>query len=180
MPLNRCRTPRIQDFQHNEVYVALTATEIPGLLHWLIYVVNDTESGWKVHASSKDSDVFYCAKEEWRYVDDDIAVAFIKVGQIDEGLNVDHLVDYVKGVQMNVVPESQLDDETKFSCRVFVKEAIRILNEAGVFVKCPDFKALAREVNERAIDVVEHQNPQLPLLLNSKTASSWQVSSTKE
>ncbi|KAF5363329.1 hypothetical protein D9756_000077 [Leucocoprinus leucothites] len=166
---------------HNEVYVALTATEIPGLLHWLIYVVNDAESGWKIHASSKGSDTFYFSKEEWHCVDDDTAVAFIKVGQIDEGLNIDHLAEYVKDIPMTVVPESQVNDETRFSCRVFVKEAIRLLNKAGAFVQCPDFKALANEVEERAIVVAKDQDPKnLPLFLTSEVASPLPVSGSKE
>jgi hypothetical protein len=171
----------------------LTKTEIPGLLHWLIYVVDvgvsrnhlsihlilkfslqGVNSGWKVHAGTKGSTTFHYSKDEWRHVNDDTSVVtFVKIGKIDEGKNVDHLVEYVKDIPMDIVPESQKDSESKFSCRVFVKEAIRLLDKARVFVQCPDFNALAEEIKEQAT-AAESQDPKdQPLITTSKVARAW-------
>ncbi|KXN81841.1 hypothetical protein AN958_03610, partial [Leucoagaricus sp. SymC.cos] len=160
-------------FQHNEVYVALTRTRIPGLLHWQLYVVEDPESGWRVHATTKNSDNFCFAKDNWRYLEDGISIAFVKIGQIGGESSVNKLVEYVKDIPMDIVPGNQKDSESKFSCRVWVKEAIRILDSIGVFVRCPDIGALVQEVNEQAA-AAENQNPKnLPLSIYSQVASAW-------
>lgn len=97
-------------------------------------------------------------------------MAFIKIGHID--LDFDHtlLVDYVKDIPM-AVPPSQRSKEPKFTCRVWFKEAIRVLNDSGVFVKCPDVDALEDELTRKAL--AGAYNGQGILIGSASGANAW-------
>ena len=86
----------------------------------------------------------------WEGTRDPTAVAFLKIGDIDPDFDWTLIVEYVKDIPMDI-PSSQRAREPKFTCRVWFKEAIRMLNESGMFVKCPDVDALEEELRQRAI-----------------------------
>ncbi|EAU86218.1 hypothetical protein CC1G_03429 [Coprinopsis cinerea okayama7 len=157
--------------KQNEIYAALTEVNVAGMFHWSLYVVEaDGKPGWQVHATNKDTDVWRFAQDSWDGPSSEGAIAFLKIGEIMEGLDVSCLLEYVQNIPM-AVPPSQEDKEPAFTCRVWFKEAVRILNDSGLFVECMDVDALEYELAQRAI--VAQYSRQLPVIAVAKNARAW-------
>ncbi|TFK21167.1 hypothetical protein FA15DRAFT_645940 [Coprinopsis marcescibilis] len=133
---------------HNGIYAAMIGDLRPGRFHWMMYIAEGASGGWVLHAIDQPVvGVFHFVKERWTDLNRRGVMAYVKIGQIMDGLDVDSVCEYVKDIQCSVVPPGQRDrGERAFSCRVWFKEAIRILNEAEMFVQCADVNALEGEI----------------------------------
>lgn len=143
-------TPPRLSAQPNDIYAALTETNIAGKFHWSIFVATSATDGWKMHATNMPSGL------AWRFErvhwcgasTDPSAVLFMKIGAIPPGLDAETLELYLceSNIPMDVVPPAQRGAEPRFTCRVWFHEAVRVLDDAQMFVRCADVEALMREL----------------------------------
>ncbi|KAG7446110.1 uncharacterized protein BT62DRAFT_895453, partial [Guyanagaster necrorhizus] len=54
------------------------------------------------------------------------------------------------------IPDVDQGRESRFTCRVWFKEAIRRLNGAQLFVNCPDQRAIAFQYNQLSIRLSQY------------------------
>ncbi|KIY64178.1 hypothetical protein CYLTODRAFT_457458 [Cylindrobasidium torrendii FP15055 ss-10] len=135
--------------ERNEVYAALTEAELAGKFHWIIYVAKGKRTGHKIHATTNGNTTpWQFEAKSWDGPSSVAAVAFLKIGHIADDADYSHLVRCVEDIPMSI-PENQRARESKFTCRVWFKEAIRTLNEIGLFVKCDDVDALEAELIQK-------------------------------
>ncbi|KAF9043049.1 hypothetical protein BJ165DRAFT_1405448 [Panaeolus papilionaceus] len=162
----------------NEIYGALNEANEAGNFHWSIFVVDkeDSESvGWKIHASQGEIDIWRFESMRWNGPKEHNALAFVKIGSIMEGLDVNHLVEYVKDIPM-AVPEERKAFDSQFSSRVWFREAIRIFNDSQMFVYCSELQLedLIREVMiQGALAENQTRGPQRPMITVSMVARPW-------
>ncbi|KAJ7900725.1 hypothetical protein B0H14DRAFT_3123798 [Mycena olivaceomarginata] len=119
--------------------------------HWTICVpINSTEAA-KYHAkNSGDNWWFEDPVPRHSILDSKLVSASIKIGSLE--LNVvtkDILRDILQPISM-VVPAVDHAREPKFTCRVWFREAVRVLHEARV-LNCPDVDALEAECVSYAV-----------------------------
>ncbi|KAJ3568461.1 hypothetical protein NP233_g5695 [Leucocoprinus birnbaumii] len=87
--------------------------------------------------------------EAWEGPNSPEALLFGKIGEIDEGLDFRNLLEYAKEVPM-CIPAEKEHIYSRFTCRVWFKEAIEMLNKSQMFVACPNVDLLEEELIQRA------------------------------
>lgn len=94
--------------------------------------------------------ILYHEVARWNGPESVLAVTFTKIGQLADGLNHETLDLYLRDITMTV--DTQVNRERTFSCRVWFREAIRCLNDSGMFVSCSQkrLELLEAELVERA------------------------------
>ena len=141
--------------EHNKIYAALY-TNNPGYdWHWAIYFHHNhldakgrPVPGYKLHATNRFGPwQFECADQDLLTSSTLITVA--RIGSVaDSTWGVEFLLEYLRNIPMRV-PAADQEHEREFSCRLWFREAIRILNYAQVFVRCPDVNKLERELSSQ-------------------------------
>ncbi|KAJ3737266.1 hypothetical protein DFJ43DRAFT_250669 [Lentinula guzmanii] len=160
-------------FNKNDIYAALTRSDVRGAFHWAIYLVIDQKTGYRLHATT------HGGRTPWEYEcvlwdgpEFVLAVTFTLIGQLHEDLDVECLEAYVKDIPMNIIPRDQ-QREPKFTCRVWFKEAIRQIHASGMFVNCPDVDALERELLTKTTAMEYLGDERLPVQGTSACAKPW-------
>ncbi|KAF9048419.1 hypothetical protein BJ165DRAFT_1015679 [Panaeolus papilionaceus] len=159
----------------NEIYAALSEIHTPGEYHWSFFVVaqDPAFAGWRVHATNHETDDWHFESVSWSGPHAPDSLVFVKIGEILDGLDVRHLVEYVKDIPMAVPPDRQ-PFEPEFNSRVWFREAIRTLHEAQMFVCCFDVEKLIEELAMKGT-VAQYRGPGLhrPTFFVARHAKPW-------
>lgn len=149
-------TLQLDDLEENGVYAALYTNEHGKSWHWAIYFhrfhypsPNIEISGYKMHATNTYG--------PWQYerTDQDILsthtlTTITKIGAIhDLQWGVEFLETYLKAIPMSIPRVDELYEKA-FTCRVWFREAIRVLHNEGFCINCSDVNALCRELISHA------------------------------
>ncbi|KAJ3902118.1 hypothetical protein F5879DRAFT_904767 [Lentinula edodes] len=130
--------------------------------HWFLFVANPRSiqgEGTKLHVTDSKNGVW-----EFEVVtnftinssSEAITTALI-IGEIPEGKlkDVTGLFDICEHqIKLNEVPAADKGKEPKFTCRVWMKEAVRCLNAAG-YLRCTDVDELEKEAIARGCAALE-------------------------
>ncbi|KAM5538607.1 hypothetical protein V8D89_007636 [Ganoderma adspersum] len=143
-------------------HIVLALNLIPGSgsgsrFHWFIFVPDPgqgdekVQTGIKIHVTDFFPVFNRATVRMWQFQDTAFTlatsasgVAAAIVGHLTENKTVQQLVDLLREIPMSV-PEVDIDREPDFSCRVWVREALRRLHGAG-FIDCLDVIALENEM----------------------------------
>ncbi|KAJ3802099.1 hypothetical protein GGU11DRAFT_90960 [Lentinula aff. detonsa] len=82
-------------FRKNDIYAALARSNVPGSFHWIIYLVIDNDSGYKIHATTHGGTTpweYECV--EWNGPKSELAVTFTLIGHLHEDFDVGYLEAY--------------------------------------------------------------------------------------
>ncbi|KAK0467713.1 uncharacterized protein EV420DRAFT_1634975 [Desarmillaria tabescens] len=178
--------------QRDDIYASLAKSDQVWKSHWIIYFVivcqasslclilniDDAhrirERVSKMHATNQgNTSPWKYERVEWNGPDSTLAVTFTKIGHVDDDLTVEAFEQYIIDISMSI-PDVDRGKESRFTCRVWFKEAIRRLNDAQLFVNCPDVDALEKELNRKATALQYAQlDITLPKLLVAKKAAPW-------
>ncbi|KZT08867.1 uncharacterized protein LAESUDRAFT_675350 [Laetiporus sulphureus 93-53] len=135
----------------NDIYAALSVANAPGKFHWSIFLCESNGFGHKFHAATDgvpDGQWRYeCAP--WSAWNDSRVVAFFPMGEMPQGLDHTHLNEYLQTIPMEVPSIDRLC-EPRFTCRVWFKAAVRLLNDVEMFVRCSDVDGLEMQLANRA------------------------------
>ena len=159
---------RIQPLpRYPDIVLALNVIDTdPPRFHWYIFVPNaadahlDVQSGLKLHAttdySPSGTERLWCfdATPTTLATDEGGLAAAATIGRL--GLEQQQqlegryrsqaaLRDMLARIPMAVVPEADRAREPTFTCRVWVREALRRMHKEG-YVWCPDVDALEEEM----------------------------------
>ncbi|KAL1691648.1 hypothetical protein GGG16DRAFT_53162 [Schizophyllum commune] len=100
-----------------------------GTFHWTITLPHDENAGFKLHASNKQGPWRFLA-EECTFKSTPELCIIMKIGHL--GFHSPESVKrMVEELPMDVL-EPFVAKESRFTCRVWVKQAIALLNENGV------------------------------------------------
>ena len=160
--------------RYPDIVLALNVIETaPPKFHWYLFVPNaedahlDVQSGLKMHATTDFSLGPTPAERTWCFdakptrlaTDEGGLAAAAVIGQLpvtlagleeEEGptrtgrRTLDALRDLLAQIPM-AVPEADRAREPVFTCRVWVREAVRRMHEEG-YVDCPDVDAMEEEM----------------------------------
>lgn len=148
--------------------------------HWIISVQDTTASqanpatGMKLHATNVSNKWEFEARGEYS-LDQSAAVCVAAViGELkhEKGFTAEKLKDLLALIPM-AVPAVDQGKEPVFSCRVWMKEALRRMHAAH-FIDCPDVDALEAEMielgvaAERSIDEGKFTKAKFLKVKNSK------------
>ena len=145
----------------SDIVLALNVIDTdPPKFHWYIFAPNATDghlnvrSGLKMHAttdySPSESERLWCfdATPVALATDEGGLAAAATIGRLNEkledGRSQAGLRELLTRIPM-VVPEADKAREPVFTCRVWVREALRRMHEGG-YVQCPDVDALEEEM----------------------------------
>jgi hypothetical protein len=73
-----------------------------------------------------------------------------KLGKLTDTNTINHISELLESIPMST-PAIDAEIEARFTCRVWFKEAIRVLHAKGV-ICCPDVYALEKELMSFAKD----------------------------
>ena len=156
---------RIQPLpRYPDIVLALNVIDTdPPRFHWYIFVPNaadahlDVQFGLKMHAttdySPSETERLWCfdATPTTLATDEGGLAAAATIGRLGleqeqlEGRSQAALRDMLAQIPMSVVPEADRAREPAFTCRVWVREALRRMHKEG-YVWCPDVDALEEEM----------------------------------
>ena len=136
-----------------EILIALDLmSTIPAKFHWFIYVPNPPQtsstSGTKLHAVTNG---LQGDDKRWSYdrtalnlpISPAVAAAAV-IGHMPEGRTVDDLDLLLQSIPMST-PDVDRDREPIWTCRVWVREALRRMHASGWLV-CEDVDAMEEEM----------------------------------
>lgn len=119
----------------------------PGPLrfHWMIYVPdkNDWTTGIRLHPSAPSGVWQFEATQYSLPYAKSLAAAAV-IGTLREGFNYNHLYDILSQIPTHV-PEVDYYNEPRFTARVWAREALRRLHNAG-FINCPYITVMEAEM----------------------------------
>ncbi|OBZ77678.1 hypothetical protein A0H81_02252 [Grifola frondosa] len=116
----------------------------PPLFHWMLYVQSNVEDGFKFHATQTNNRNFVYEKASFTLCSSRRISAAAVVGRLNTHTLCD-LHNILKRIPVNIIPHVDIAREPQFSCRVWVREAVRRLHAEG-FLDCPDVDALEQEM----------------------------------
>lgn len=176
-----------------QIVIAIELVSDKPAYHWYFFVPTQgsIHEGTKIHATQLDP----YHPESWTFevipgyslnTTRFVAAACV-IGLMPDGKSTEDLIDIVSAIPIGVVPEVDVGREPNFTCRVWIKEAVRRLHSAR-FVECPDVESLEREVygfGREALDEVErirvivshddYDGPQIPFVAKLSRAESSRV-----
>ncbi|KAF4563675.1 hypothetical protein EYR40_003199 [Pleurotus pulmonarius] len=121
----------------------------PLRFHWTLFVQSrNASAGTKFHAvldASTETGWAYDSTAFTLHTSQSVAAAAI-VGKIAFGTVAD-LGTLLSEIPVGVVPDTDKGREKVFSCRVWIREALRVLNNKG-HIDCPDVDAMEKEMWE--------------------------------
>ncbi|KAH6894972.1 hypothetical protein BKA70DRAFT_791071 [Coprinopsis sp. MPI-PUGE-AT-0042] len=142
-----------------DISIALLGRSMPGEYHWAICPAYDDTKAYKVHAKQVSSHWFFEDPPVFEdLIKSDIITADVKIGALKstDQSDFDAVVDLLRQIPMET-PEIDQGVEPKFTCRVWLREAVRVLHRNG-YIECPDVNALEKECEE----VAEPNHPAFP------------------
>ncbi|KAF7298321.1 hypothetical protein MKEN_01356600 [Mycena kentingensis (nom. inval.)] len=119
-------------------------------LHWTICVPTTPAQAAKYHAKQSGDNWWFDYSDTagvplHSLLTSQTISASIKIGTIAPGkVHKEVLTEYLKPIPM-AVPAIDVQREAKFTCRVWFREAIRVLNKKGL-IQCSDVDSLEEEV----------------------------------
>ncbi|KAF9560138.1 hypothetical protein CPC08DRAFT_762926 [Agrocybe pediades] len=120
----------------------------PGTYHWLIWVSEDGVSGTCAHATNDTGAFTFEKKCENIGTSRNNLSALIQIGSLRGTHSVDDVVEILEKVPMKS-PAGSEDEHVRFTCRIWIREAVRVLNSAGI-IACGDVNALEEECKAHA------------------------------
>lgn len=140
----------------------------PPLFHWFIFVPfaeeadTNIQQGYKINAIenfSTGTKVYEFDRTTYTLATSMSVAAAAVIGRLPDqpGHTLEDLVTLLSAIPVNVVPDVDKERETKFTCRVWVREAVRLMNANG-YVRCPDVNALEEEMwgyGRKAIEALD-------------------------
>ncbi|KAM5538609.1 hypothetical protein V8D89_007638 [Ganoderma adspersum] len=154
---------RIQPLpRYPDIVLALNVIDTdPPRFHWYIFVPNaadahlDVQSGLKMHAttdySPSETERLWCfdATPTTLATDEGGLAVAATIGRLrlglEQGRSQAALRNMLAQIPVAVVPEADRAREPTFTCRVWVREALRRMHAEG-YVRCPDVDALEEEM----------------------------------
>lgn len=145
--------------EYPELILALDLLDTtPPRFHWLIFIPDEgatrnelpVRAGTKLHAITNGQQG---AAQVWSYdhvpfnlaTTPSVAVAAI-LGHLPAGKTATQLSHMLKEIPM-AIPAVDSEREPRFTCRVWLREAVRRMHAAG-YISCPDVDALEAEMWE--------------------------------
>ncbi|KAL1659960.1 hypothetical protein EV122DRAFT_253083 [Schizophyllum commune] len=114
-----------------------------GTFHWTIGAAVDTANALKMHATNVQGGWAY-EKKMHNIIKSQTACVAVKIGQLSSTDVIDRVSSTLERIPMSI-PSIDQSIERVFTCRVWVKEAVRVLAANG-FISCSDVAGLEREV----------------------------------
>ncbi|KZT54080.1 hypothetical protein CALCODRAFT_510985 [Calocera cornea HHB12733] len=124
----------------NGLYLALCWREEG--FHWMIYTFGPGHARWAFHAITISNGWMY-HMQNWNPVASHLALAAIQIGQFVEPGTLDVLLG---AIPLQTHPD---DQPHNFTCRMWVRRAIRVLHQAG-YINCTNLNALEAEAADYA------------------------------
>ncbi|KAI0672552.1 hypothetical protein C8Q78DRAFT_990949 [Trametes maxima] len=142
-----------------------------GTFHWAIGASADTAHVVKMHATNLQGGWVYEKKTE-NIVESQTACVAVKIGQLSSDWTdvVDRVSNILEQIPM-AIPSVDQSIERVFTCRVWLKEAVRVLAANG-FIYCADVAALEREVKAYGQAQDEKTISGHPLVVHKSTVAS--------
>ncbi|KAI0724004.1 hypothetical protein C8T65DRAFT_564282 [Cerioporus squamosus] len=147
--------------QYPDILIALDLmSTTPAKFHWFIYVPDSPTAGTKLHAVTNG---LQGDDKRWSYdrtpldlpKSPAVAAAAV-VGRLPEGRTIDDLDMLLQKISMST-PEVDKDREPAWTCRVWVREALRRMH-TNAWIVCEDIDAMEEEMwryGEEAAAAVE-------------------------
>ncbi|KAI0362376.1 hypothetical protein OH77DRAFT_47818 [Trametes cingulata] len=145
--------------RHPDILLALDLmSTTPPRFHWFLFVPDapsasgssPTHGGAKLHAITNG---LQGDEKRWSYDRTPLSLATspavaaaATIGRLPEGKTIDDLDALLREIPMEV-PEVDREREPQWTCRVWIREALRRMH-AGGYVKCEDVDALEEEMWE--------------------------------
>lgn len=135
----------------------------PPRFHWILFVQSpDSISGTKLHATELN-DVWEYERTKYTLQFSGGVAAGAVIGKLTTK-TLDQLDSLLKAIPMKI-PDIDVGREAKWSCRVWLREALRRMHSAG-FINCPDVdkmeaemwelrKATAKTINDKIFTVAK-------------------------
>lgn len=122
--------------------------------HWFLFAPNTSTSqvapapGMKLHATTNPGHWAFEAPGEYSLGQSDAICVAAVIGELnpEEGFTAESLKALLAPIPM-AVPAVEEEKEPRFTCRVWMKEALRRMHNAH-FIDCPDVYALEAEMFE--------------------------------
>ncbi|KZT36370.1 hypothetical protein SISSUDRAFT_70305 [Sistotremastrum suecicum HHB10207 ss-3] len=150
--MSRLLSQAADHIEHNAIYAALYMNDIAKSWRWSIYLhrPNKSHSGFRLQITDARSP----GSGQWEYtisphsaLQSSTISTLVKIGQVaDPSWGVEFLDVYLRPIQLGVVPAADRQREHVFDERVWFREAVRRLRDAGMFLACPDVDALEMEL----------------------------------
>lgn len=143
--------------QHSDIILALTFIDhrIP-IFHWLLFIAerdqNNLEdailSGHKIHArldrSIRDVQTWHFESTEFTLATSASIAAAAVIGQLKNDGSIRDLECLLERIPLSI-PDEDVGREKEFTCRVWIRQALRAMNSAG-FIYCPNVNKLEAEM----------------------------------
>ncbi|MBW0481653.1 hypothetical protein O181_021368 [Austropuccinia psidii MF-1] len=166
--------PLLRDLEYPNIYVTIHLR--PGFrpirFHWTLFVPHPPivdpvsgeqriTTGVKYHAKEIACEPFWAYEVDWNFNLADclsIGVAVV-IGRLSSPWTTS-MIDELLSTQvpLTFIPELDLHRERRYTCRVWLREAIRVLNFHGA-IQCSDVDELEYEIRaygERVVVYAEH------------------------
>ncbi|KAG7091275.1 hypothetical protein E1B28_010324 [Marasmius oreades] len=117
----------------------------PENFHWLMWLVAaDTKNGICVHANN-NSGAFKFEAKPWNAATSQSLSALVQIGTLNK-----HTIETLTAL-LKAIPMASPDEDrgAVFNCRIWVREAVRVLERNGV-LKCDSVDALQAELLQYA------------------------------
>ncbi|OJT08851.1 hypothetical protein TRAPUB_202 [Trametes pubescens] len=172
--------------QYPEIILSLNLLRTnPVAFHWLLFIPNPgatravVTEGMKLHAVDNGQKG---TAREWSYdfasftlaTSASVAVAMV-LGKLPSGKTVQDLDALLQKIPMTV-PAADTARESEFTCRVWVREAVRRMHAEG-YIVCPDVDALEEEAwkyGREAARKVDDDTFELATLVYAQTSRAVQ------
>ncbi|KAI0093263.1 hypothetical protein BDY19DRAFT_922981 [Irpex rosettiformis] len=114
-----------------------------GTFHWAICVSVDDSNATKMHVTNLSGGWVY-EKIMDSIVKSQTACVAVKIGELSSTRDIEPVSNLLENIPM-LIPTIDQSIEERFTCRVWFKEAIRVLTANGI-ISCPDVYKLEREL----------------------------------
>ncbi|KZT22101.1 hypothetical protein NEOLEDRAFT_1072261 [Neolentinus lepideus HHB14362 ss-1] len=140
--------------QYPDIVMAHSLLGQFGRYHWFLFVADSASKSAeesKIHVI--DIPLPDDPSDAWRFenqhvnlnsVPSSICAAAV-IGRVPQGKTVSGLVQLLETIPLNEIPPVDAGKEPNFTCRVWIKEAVRRLHAAG-FLVCSDVDELEHEM----------------------------------
>jgi len=152
--MHRLLSQAADHIEHNGIYAALYMNDVAKSWRWSFYLhrPNKTSSGYRIQITDARS------PGRWEYtiaphsaLQSATISTLVKIGLVqDPSWGAEFLDVYLRPIPLGVIPQSDRQKEAVFDERVWFREAVRRLRDAGMFLACPDVDALEMELTSQA------------------------------
>ncbi|KAI0787360.1 hypothetical protein C8Q74DRAFT_1366261 [Fomes fomentarius] len=114
-----------------------------GTFHWTICASVDASNAVKMHATNVQGGWVY-EKKMHNVIKSQTACIAVKIGELSSSADIERVSSILENIPMSI-PSVDQSIEHRFTCRVWFKEAARVLTTNGI-ISCSDVAGLEREI----------------------------------